>query len=104
MKHYQMLVVKEKSRFKQFTMQQVLWGQNEKANKLAKLASSTVESLDPGILMKYLPRPSTEAEKDKEVNTDSPKPKWASQIMKYLKNGELPENKGEARKLKVKVS
>lgn len=31
-------------------------------------------------------------------------PKWASQIIRYLKNGELPEDKEETKKVKMRVS
>lgn len=34
----------------------------------------------------------------------SPKPEWANHIIKYLKNGELPENKDETRKVKIRMS
>lgn len=34
----------------------------------------------------------------------SPKPEWANQIIKYLKDGGLPENMDEARKVKVRAS
>lgn len=59
-------------------MRQVPQDHNEKTNKLARLALSTVESLDPRILMEYLPKINTEAKKDEEVNTANLEPKWAS--------------------------
>lgn len=31
----------------------------------------------------------------------SPKPKWAKQIIKYLKNGEFPEDKEKTKKVKI---
>lgn len=31
-------------------------------------------------------------------------PEWTNQIIKYLKNGGLPKNRDEARKVKVKAS
>lgn len=31
----------------------------------------------------------------------NPEPEWASQIIKYLKNGELPKDKEEAKKVKI---
>lgn len=63
-----------------------------------RLASSIVKNLNPRIFIEHLPRLSTEAKEGKEINMASPEPEWASQIIEYLKNGELPKNKDEAKK------
>lgn len=71
---------------------------------MAKLASSVIESLNPRIFVECLPKSSIEAVEGKEVNMANHKPEWASQIIKYLKNDELPEDKDEARNVKIKAS
>lgn len=98
------MVSREKSRFEQFNKQQVPRTQNEKVDKLARLTSSIAENLDPRILMENLTKPSIETEEGKEVNMASPEPKWASKIIKYLKDEGLPENRDEVRKVKVRAS
>lgn len=102
MKQYHTLVVKEKSKFEHFTIR-VPRGQNEKADRLARLVSSVVENLNHRIFIECLLEPRTEATGN-EVNVASPEPEWASRIMKYLKNGELPENKDEVRKVRIRAS
>lgn len=71
MKQYQALATKEKSWFKQFSIQQVPWGQNEKADKLARLTLSTMENLDPRIFIESLTKLSIEVKEGKEVNIAS---------------------------------
>lgn len=71
---------------------------------MAKLASSVAESLNPVIFVKCLREPTIKVKEGKEVNMTSPEPKWASQIIKYMKNGELPEDKDMARKVKIKAN
>jgi len=56
------------------------------------------KDLAPRILIKHLPQSSIKSKEDIEVNTVSPEPEWASQIIRYLKDGQLPEDKEEARK------
>lgn len=55
-------------------------------------------------LIKRLFKPSIKIEEEREVNIASPKPEWASQIIRFLKNGELPEDKEETRKAKTWAS
>lgn len=78
MKQYPTLVEKEKSRFEHFNIQRVPWEDNEEANRLAKLASSTVEDLTLGILVKLLLEPSIKTGKEREVGMASLEPEWAS--------------------------
>lgn len=52
--------------------------------------SSTVENLNPGIFIENLTKPSIEIEEGNEVNMASTEPEWASQIIKYLKDGGYP--------------
>lgn len=71
---------------------------------MSRLASLITKNLNPGIFIEYLPKLSTEAEEGKAINMASSEPEWTSQIIKYLKNGELPKNKDEARKVKIRAS
>lgn len=66
--------------------------------------SSTIEDLSPRILVKHLLKPSIKAGEEREVNMASPEPEWAGQIIRFLRNGELPKNKEEARKVKTQAS
>lgn len=66
--------MKEKSRFRHFNIQRVPQGQNEEANRLARLASSVAKSLNPGIIVEYLSKTNTEVEKEREVNMASSEP------------------------------
>lgn len=70
---------------------------------MAKLTSSAAKSLDLGIIVEHLSRLSIKAKEDREVNMASPEPRWANQIIKYLKNGELPKDMEEVRKVKVQA-
>lgn len=103
MKQYIAIVEKEKSRLWHFNIQRVPRGDNEEANRFAKLVSSASENLAPGIIIEHLPRPSIKA-KDKEVNMNSLKPEWVSQIIRYLKNGQLLEDNEVAKKVKTRAS
>lgn len=92
-KQYHALAMKEQSRFKHFAIQRVPQDQNEKSDRLVRLASSVLESLNPEIFIECLPRPSTKIKERKEVNMAIPEPELANQIMKYLKSSEFPEDK-----------
>ena len=58
MKQYLSIVEKEKSWFERFSIQRVPQEDNEEADRLARLASSTIKDLTPGILVEYLLEPS----------------------------------------------
>lgn len=104
MKQYLVIVEKEKSQFKHFSIQQVPHGDNEEADRLAKLASSTTEDLTLRILVEHLLEPSIKTGEKKEINTTSPEPEWASQIIRFFMNGKLPRDKEKARKEKAWTS
>lgn len=98
------MVEKENSWFGHFSIQRVPRGDNKEEDRLARFVSSAAMSLDPGIIVKHLPKPCIKTEEDKEVNMASPEPEWTNQIIKYLKNGELPEDKEEAKKMRTRES
>lgn len=103
-KQYFAIVEEEKSQFKCFIIQRILREDNEDADRLAKLESSTHEDLASGIILEHLPQPSIKSKKERKVNMVSLMPGWASQIIKYLKDGQLPEGKEEARKTRMWAS
>lgn len=74
MRQYLVIVEKEKSQFKRFTIQRIPREDNENADRLAKLASSTSENLAPGIMVEYLLQPSIKAKEDKKINVTNPRP------------------------------
>lgn len=104
MKQYFALVEKEKSQFVHFSIQRVPRRGNEEADRLAKLAISTIEDLTPGIFVEHLLEPSIKVREEREINVVSLEPKWASQITRFLRRGELPDDKEEARRVKVRAS
>lgn len=75
--------------------------QTEKVDRLTRFASSVTESLNPGIFVGCLFKPSIEVEEDREINMANPQPERVSQIIKYMKNGEFPEDKEDERKVKI---
>lgn len=99
MKQYLAIVEKDKSQFRHFIIQQVPWGDNEDADRLAKHASSASENLALGVMVEHLPQPSIKVKEDKKINMTSPELGWATQIIRYLKDGQLPEDKKETRKI-----
>ncbi|KAM1135424.1 hypothetical protein ACFX19_045119 [Malus domestica] len=54
--------------------------------------------------MKYLGKPSIEAEPAAEVSQVSTTPNWQSSIIYYLVNGTLPKERLESRKLQIIVA
>ena len=92
---------KAKHCIKGFTMakfHQIPLEENTDADSLAKVASA-YDLIDDQIKIQYilsLDIPEVQ-QIDKEVN-------WTTLIMSYLKDGLLPEDKEEARKLRVRVA
>lgn len=78
MKQYLAMVKKEKSQFWHFSIQRFPCGDNEEADRLARLASSAIESLDPRIIVEHLAKPSIREEEDRKVNMADLEPQWAS--------------------------
>lgn len=74
-------------------MQRVPRRDNGEVDRLSRLASSANKDLGPGILVEHLLRLSIKVGGHKEVNVASLEPEWASQIIRFFKNGELPEDK-----------
>jgi ribonuclease HI len=98
MKKYLTIVQTLLPHFKKVEFFQIPREENTDVDRLARLASSE-EEIDG--FLEVQGRPSTEEE---IVNSIIDSASWMSPIIRYLKNGKLPTNKTEARKLKIRAS
>lgn len=87
--------------FDEVTFQQVSRSENEKANALAKVASSAVVDLDKAIYFQQLQFLSVEHEDDLEINRT---PSWMDPIKAFLENEELSDVHLEAQKLERRAT
>nr|GEX29997.1 reverse transcriptase domain-containing protein [Tanacetum cinerariifolium] len=90
------------SGFTNFSISQVPRSKNKKANALSKIESTSFAHLSKQQLVEILKEKSI---KEKEVTTvvKEDGSMWMTLIMEYLKEGTLPSNRKEARKLHIKV-
>nr|KYP74016.1 Gypsy retrotransposon integrase-like protein 1 [Cajanus cajan] len=88
------------SSFNEFAIQHVPREQNARADLLTKLASTKKPGQHRTIIQETLHSPSFD---DKVVNvSDSGDLGWMTGIWNYLKEGTLPEDKDEARKMRMR--
>ncbi|XP_020202093.1 uncharacterized protein LOC109787906 [Cajanus cajan] len=86
--------------FDEFTIHHVPRVQNTRADLLSKLASTKCPGQHQTIIQETLHSPNLD---DKIVNTsDGEEQGWMTCILNYLKAGFLPEDKDEARKMRVR--
>nr|GEW68148.1 reverse transcriptase domain-containing protein [Tanacetum cinerariifolium] len=90
------------SGFTTFSISQVPRSKNKKADALRKIASTSFAHLSKQVLVEVLENKSI---KEKEVAAviEEDGPTWMTQLVDYLKEGVLPEDKKEARKLRLKA-
>nr|GEV82154.1 reverse transcriptase domain-containing protein [Tanacetum cinerariifolium] len=90
------------NRFTTFSISQVPRSKNKKADALSKIASTSFAHLSKQVLVEVLENKSI---KEKEVATviKEDGATWMSQLVDYLKEGTLPRDKKEARKLRLKA-
>ncbi|XP_071708495.1 uncharacterized protein [Rutidosis leptorrhynchoides] len=88
--------------FKGFEIEHVRRSQNKKADALSKLASMTFAHLAKEVLVKTLERRSIEVEEVNDLYLDEDKT-WMKPLKDYLAYGLLLEDKGEARKIRIKA-
>jgi ribonuclease HI len=98
MKKYLTVVQTLLPHFKKVEFVQIPREENIDADRLAGLASSGEEFDD---FLEIQGRPSTEKE---TVNSIKDNVSWMSPIVRYLKEGKLPTDRMEARKLRIKAS
>nr|GEW11999.1 reverse transcriptase domain-containing protein [Tanacetum cinerariifolium] len=90
------------SGFTTFSISQVPRSKNKKADALSKIASTSFAHLSKHVLVEVLENKSI---KEKEVATviEEDGLTWMTQLVDYLKEGVLPGDKKEARKLRLKA-
>jgi ribonuclease HI len=98
MKKYLMAVKNLLTQFKKVELLQIPREENEAADRLARLASSGVETDG---FVEIQGRPSTEKE---TINPISFTTTWMLPIIRYLKEGTLPADRAEAHKLRIRAS
>ncbi|GJW16674.1 reverse transcriptase domain-containing protein [Tanacetum coccineum] len=90
------------SDFANFFISQVPRSKNKKADALSRIASTSFAHLSKQVLVKILKEKSIQ---ENEVTTmvEEDGLTWMIQILEYLKEGTLPEDKKEASKLRIKA-
>ncbi|GKB61831.1 reverse transcriptase domain-containing protein [Tanacetum coccineum] len=87
--------------YNNFTMTQIHMSKNKYADTLSKLASSSFAHLTKSVLVEVVPCRSI---KVKAINTiKEVSDTWMDPIINYLTNGALPEDQGEAQKIRIKA-
>nr|GEW22321.1 reverse transcriptase domain-containing protein [Tanacetum cinerariifolium] len=90
------------SGFKTFSISQVPWSRNRKADALSKIASTSFTHLSKQVLVDVL---ETKSITGKEVTAviEEEGPTWMTELVNYLKEGILPGDEKEVRKLRLKA-
>ena len=88
--------------FPTISIEVILRAKNANADALAKLASTKDAKLLEVVSVEFLVEPSIRRQPD--VMELIQEPSWMDPIVTYLKNGEVPEDKTEARILRLKVA
>ncbi|XP_017227902.2 uncharacterized protein LOC108203469 [Daucus carota subsp. sativus] len=90
--------------FKTVRLEKIPRESNAEADSLAKAASQK----DPGVLgmipLELLDHPSVPEAEVHQIETEEAVDTWMTPIWSYIKNGTLPEDKTEARKLRYKAA
>nr|GEV31516.1 reverse transcriptase domain-containing protein [Tanacetum cinerariifolium] len=88
--------------FTKFSINQVPRSKNKKADALSKIASTSFTHLSKQVLVKILKEKSIQ-EKEVTIVVEEDGPTWITPIMEYLKEGTIPSDRNEARKLRIKA-
>ncbi|XP_075670217.1 uncharacterized protein LOC142639982 [Castanea sativa] len=88
------------SSFKFFTIQQIPRSRNTHTDSLATLATSSGQDLPRDILVKDLHKPTKENVQVHQIMVGS---SWMDPLVLFLKEGTLPDEKGEADKIRRKA-
>ena len=88
------------SQFTEVKVERVPQLENCEADNLAKMASFSITQLVGPITTEYIPTPSVNLPKPEEVGPITVGVPWMQPIIKYLRSGDLPSDKSEARRLK----
>ncbi|KAL5578385.1 hypothetical protein UlMin_020084 [Ulmus minor] len=84
----------------QLIVNQIPRNENTNADALARLATGLEDSLLKMVPLEILDEPSID--KHQQVDAISDKPTWMDPIMAYLRDGTLPQDKFEARRLRYR--
>nr|GEW87599.1 reverse transcriptase domain-containing protein [Tanacetum cinerariifolium] len=87
--------------FTNFSISQVPRSKNKKADALSKIASTSFAHLSKQVLVVLKDKSIQEKEVETVVEEDGPT--WMTPIMEYLKEGTLPSDRKEVRKLRIKA-
>nr|GEW45935.1 reverse transcriptase domain-containing protein [Tanacetum cinerariifolium] len=90
------------SGFITFSICQVPWSRNKKADALSKIASTSLTHLSKQVLVEVLETKSITIKKVTAV-IEEEGPTWMTKLVNYLKEGILPGDEKEARKLRLKA-
>nr|GEU62626.1 reverse transcriptase domain-containing protein [Tanacetum cinerariifolium] len=90
------------SGFKTFSINQVPQSRNKKADALSKIASTSFAHLSKQVLVEVLETKSITGEEVTAVIGEEG-PTWMTELVNYLKEGILPGDEKEARKLRLKA-
>nr|GFB27468.1 reverse transcriptase domain-containing protein [Tanacetum cinerariifolium] len=90
------------SGFKTFSISQVPRSRNKKADALSKIASTSFAHLSKHVLVEVLETKSITGKKVTAV-IEEEGPTWMTKLVNYLKEGILPGDEKEARKLRLKA-
>nr|GEZ49401.1 reverse transcriptase domain-containing protein [Tanacetum cinerariifolium] len=90
------------SGFKTFSICQVSRSKNKKADALSKIASTSFAHLSKQVLVEVLETKSITA-KGVTAVIEEEGPTWMTELVSYLKEGTLPEDKKKARKIRLKA-
>ena len=86
--------------FQNLKITQVLRTKNKQANALRKLASVAFEHLSKEVLVEVLPKRTIEREEMETFDT-SEEQSWMTPFLIFIKDGKLPDNENEARKIRI---
>nr|GEY78382.1 reverse transcriptase domain-containing protein [Tanacetum cinerariifolium] len=90
------------SGFQTFSISQVPRSKNKKADALSKIASTSFTHLSKQVLVEVLETKSITG-KEMTAVIEEEGPTWMTKLVNYLKEGTLPEDEKEARKLRLKA-
>ena len=78
--------------------------ENNEADTLTKIASLGVAQSAGPITIEHIPAPNIDLLEPLEVGSLSNEILWMEPIIRYLKDGDLPSDKSEVRRLKYKAA
>ncbi|KAH7856417.1 hypothetical protein Vadar_001111 [Vaccinium darrowii] len=89
--------------FQAFNISHVPREENVEADHFARLATAKEDLIPGGVMMQYLDAPSIAKPID-EVQIVEYDGTRADPIVKYVRDGEVPDDKGQSRKLRIKAA